>query len=103
MMERYISKTSASNELHERVKQFLPSDVSYTIRCFEPYPFYTKMAKRSKLIDIDGNEYVDFWIGHLALILGHSPEPVIEAVRKQIENGTHFGTCHPLEVKTLKT
>ena len=57
------------------------------------------MAKRSKLIDIDGNEYVDFWIGHLALILGHSPEPVIEAVRKQIENGTHFGTCHPLEVE----
>ena len=99
MMERYISKTSASNELHKRAKQFLPSGVSYIIRYFEPYPFYTKMAKGSKLIDIDGNEYVDFWIGHLALILGHSPEPVIEAVKKRIENGTHFGTCHPLEIE----
>jgi len=33
------------------------------------------------------------------LILGHSPEPVIEAIKKQIENGTHFGTRHPLEVE----
>ena len=89
-MERYISKTFASNELHERAKQFLPSGVSYIIRYFEPYPFYTKMAKRNKLIDVDGNEYVDFWIGHLALILGHSPEPVIEYHLHLIENGVFF-------------
>ena len=99
MMKQYISKTSTSKELYERAKQFLPSGVSYVIRHFEPYPFYTKMAKGSKLIDVDENEYVDFWIGHLALILGHSPEPVIEAVKRQIESGTHFGTCHPLEIE----
>jgi len=84
MMERYISKTSASNELHERAKQFLPSGVSYIIRYFEPYPFYTKMAKGSKLIDIDGNEYVDFWIGHLALILGHSPNQLSKRSRNKL-------------------
>ena len=99
MMESYISKTFSSKRFYERAKQFLPSGVSYGLRYFEPYPFYTKVAKGSKLIDVDGNEYVDFWIGHFALILGHSPEPVVEAVKRQLEIGTHFGTCHPLEIE----
>ncbi|RLI19329.1 glutamate-1-semialdehyde 2,1-aminomutase, partial [Candidatus Bathyarchaeota archaeon] len=99
MMEKYISKTFNSKRLYERAREVMPSGVSYIIRHFEPYPFYTKEAKGSKLIDVDGNEYVDFWIGHLALILGHSPEPVVEAVKKQIEHGTHFGTSHELEVE----
>ncbi|MEM2440646.1 MAG: aspartate aminotransferase family protein, partial [Candidatus Bathyarchaeia archaeon] len=55
-------------------------------------------AKGSKLYDVDGNEYVDFWLGHTALILGHSPPAVVEAVKKQLANGTHYGTVHELEI-----
>jgi glutamate-1-semialdehyde 2,1-aminomutase len=50
------------------------------------------------LFDVDGNEYVDFWMGHYALILGHSPSQVMEKVKRQLENGTHFGTAHELEI-----
>jgi len=71
--EEYSSKTSKSKVLYERAKRVLPAGVSYGIRYFEPYPFYTAKAKGSKLYDIDGNEYIDFWLGHTALILGHSP------------------------------
>ncbi|MBS7621345.1 glutamate-1-semialdehyde 2,1-aminomutase, partial [Candidatus Bathyarchaeota archaeon] len=71
---------------------------SYGIRFFEPYPFYTARAKGSKLYDVDGNEYVDFWMGHGTHILGHSPPAVVEAVNRQVENGTHYGTSHELEV-----
>jgi len=99
MMEEYISKTFNSKRLYERAREVLPSGVTYIIRHFEPYPFYTKKAKGSRLVDVDGNEYVDFWIGHLALILGHSPEAVVKAVKEQIECGTHFGTSHELEVQ----
>jgi len=99
MSEEYVSKTSKSKALYERAKKVLPAGVSYGIRYFEPYPFYTAKAKGSKLYDVDGNEYVDFWLGHTALILGHSPPNVIEAVKKQLENGTHYGTCHELEIK----
>lgn len=99
MFDSYISKTRKSKELYERAKNVLPAGVSYAIRHFEPYPFYTARAKGSKLFDVDGNEYVDFWLGHTALILGHSPLAVVEAVRKQLENGTHYGTSHELEIK----
>ncbi len=99
MSDSYASKTQKSKELYERAKKFLPAGVSYAIRHFEPYPFYTAKAKGSKLFDVDGNEYVDFWLGHTALILGHSPPAVVEAVRRQLENGTHYGTSHELEIK----
>jgi glutamate-1-semialdehyde 2,1-aminomutase len=84
--------------LYERAKKVLPLGVSYGIRYFEPYPFYTARAKGSKLYDVDGNEYVDFWLGHTSLILGHSPPEVVRAVTKQLRNGTMYGTSHELEI-----
>lgn len=98
LLKRYISKTSRSRKLYDRAKKFLPAGVSYFIRHFEPYPFYTKEAKGSKIVDIDGNEYIDFWMGHYSLILGHSPPEVVKAVRDQIDKGFHYGTSHELEV-----
>ncbi|MEM2249667.1 MAG: glutamate-1-semialdehyde 2,1-aminomutase [Candidatus Bathyarchaeia archaeon] len=98
MLEIYVAKTAKSKTLYERAKNVLPAGVSYGIRFFEPYPFYTARAKGSKLYDVDGNEYVDFWMGHGTHILGHSSPLVVEAVRRQLENGVHYGTSHELEV-----
>jgi len=99
MSEDYVSKTPKSRVLYERAKKFLPAGVSYGIRYFEPYPFYTARANGSKLYDVDGNEYIDFWLGHTALILGHSPPAIVKAVKRQLENGTHYGTSHELEIE----
>ena len=98
MTQRYLSRTVKSKKLYERAKRVLPAGVSYFIRYMEPYPFYTARAKGSKLYDVDGNEYVDFWIGHYALILGHSPPQVMREVKRQLDNGTHLGTAHELEI-----
>jgi glutamate-1-semialdehyde 2,1-aminomutase len=98
MFEDYISKTQKSKAIYERAKRVLPAGVSYAIRYFEPYPFYVAKAKGSKLYDVDGNTYIDFWLGHTALILGHSPPAIVKAVKRQIENGTHYGVAHELEI-----
>ncbi len=97
-MNRYLAKTQKSKRLYERAKRVFPAGVSYSIRHMEPYPFYTVKAVGSKIVDADGNEYIDFWIGHFALILGHSPPEVMREVKLQIEKGTHYGTCHELEI-----
>lgn len=97
-MNRYLAKTQKSKRLYERAKRVFPAGVSYFIRHMEPYPFYTVKAKGSKLVDADGNEYIDFWMGHCALILGHSPPKIMREVKRQIEKGTHYGTCHELEI-----
>jgi len=97
-MDDYISKTPTSRTLYNRAKIVLPAGVTYGIRYFEPYPFFVAKARGSKLWDVDGNEYIDFWLGHTALILGHSPREVVKAVQKQLENGTLYGVSHELEV-----
>jgi len=98
MLNHYMSKTPKSQQLYQKAEKVLPAGVSYFIRHIDPYPFYTAKAKGSKLTDVDGNEYVDFWLGHTALILGHSPPEVMKEVGRQIENGTHYGTAHELEI-----
>lgn len=97
-MDAYASKTPTSRVLYNRAKKVLPAGVSYGVRYFEPYPFFTARARGSMLWDVDGNEYVDFWLGHTALILGHSPREVVKAVEKQLENGTLYGTSHEPEI-----
>lgn len=101
-MSDYTSKTPISKTLYEEAKKVLPGGVSYGLRYFEPYPFYTARAKGSKLYDVDGNEYVDFWLGHTALILGHGHQTIVRAIDAQIKKGTHYGTCHELEIKLAK-
>jgi len=98
LSRRYLSKTARSKKLYERAKRVLPAGISYFIRYMEPYPFYTARARGSRLYDVDGNEYIDFWIGHYALILGHSPPKVMREVKRQLGNGTHYGTSHELEI-----
>jgi len=98
LTERYLSTTAKSKKLYERAKRVLPAGVSYFLRYMEPYPFYTTRAKGSRLYDVDGNEYIDFWIGHYALILGHSPPSVMREVKRQLDRGTHYGTAHELEI-----
>jgi len=90
--------TAKSKELYDRAKRVLPAGVSYFLRFMEPYPFYTARAKGSRLYDVDGNEYIDFWMGHFALILGHRPPEVMREVKRQLDKGTHYGTAHELEV-----
>lgn len=94
-VRKYESLTVKSKELYKRALKVMPGGVSHNIRFFPPYPFYTIKAKGSKIWDIDGNVYTDYWMGHMALILGHSPQPVVERIREQIENGLHFGTVNP--------
>jgi glutamate-1-semialdehyde 2,1-aminomutase len=98
MSKEYILRTLKSRRLYERAKKVLPAGVSYFIRYFEPYPFYIDWAQGSRIKDVDGNSYIDFWMGHYTHILGHSPYEIVEAVRNQIEHGTHYGVCHELEI-----
>jgi glutamate-1-semialdehyde 2,1-aminomutase len=98
-LKTYEEKTPTSKKLYARAGKVLPAGVSYGIRDITPHPYYVKSAKGVKLTDVDGNVYTDYWVGHGALILGHSPDAVVEAVGKQLGRGTHYGFSHELEVE----
>lgn len=92
--------TSHSHELFERAQQIFPSGVTHDNRYFgavEPVYFYR--AEGSRKWDVDGKEYIDYWMGHGALLLGHGHPAIVEAVEQQVTLGTHLGGGHPLEVE----
>lgn len=95
----YESHTSRSKQLHESAKSILPGGTSYQIRFFEPYPFQASRANGSRIFDADGNEFIDYWCTHFALILGHSHPKVVEALKGQLEVGYHFGVPHEKEIR----
>ncbi len=60
-------------------------------------------ATNKHLIDVDGNRYVDYWMGHWALILGHSPNVVVKKLDRQIRQGTLYGTANDISIKLGET
>ena len=55
-----------------------------------PQPVWLSHGKGSKLYDVDGNEYVDLHGGYGVSLAGHGHPAIVEAVRAQVERGTHF-------------
>ena len=95
----YKKNTIKSSRLFKKSKKFHVNGVHHNIRFFEPYPFVTKSSNGKFLVDVDSNKYVDYWMGHWSLILGHSPKDVLHDVRKQLNNGWMHGTLSNNTIK----
>ena len=76
----------------------MPGGISHNVHYFPPYPFFVKKGKGSKIWDVDGNEYVDLWMGHYTHILGHHPDVIVEAVQRQAKEGIHWGIVFEKQV-----
>ncbi len=96
--EAFRRKFARSAELYQRSRGSIAGGITHDSRNFAPFPIYVERAEGARKWDADGNELLDFWMGHGALLLGHSHPRVAEAVATQVRKGTHFGACHELEV-----
>ena len=90
----YKEKTRKSFRLFEESKKYHVNGVHHNIRFFEPYPFVTKSAGGKFLTDVDSNKYVDYWMGHWSLILGHTAKNIETKAIQQIKNGWMHGTVN---------
>jgi glutamate-1-semialdehyde 2,1-aminomutase len=95
----YRDKTPTSARLAAEAKGLFPSGVTHDVRHLEPYGIYVERAIGAHKWDADGNDYVDYTGGHGALLLGHNHPAVVAAVREAVENGSHFGSNHELEIR----
>lgn len=95
----FLERTPTSRKLAEQAVECFPSGLTHDARYLDPYAIYIERAEGSRKWDVDGNEYVDYFGGHGALLLGHGHPQVVEAVRHQMTRGTHFGSSHELELR----
>ncbi len=98
-IKRYLERTPVSRKLFERAQKVMPGGVSHRMRYYPPYPIFIKGADGSRIWDVDGHEYVDLWMGHYALILGHKPMLVKGALEQVADVGPHWGILHEYQVQ----
>jgi len=94
----YVQRTRKSAELSDAAGRYLPSGVVHVSRYTKPHGLYASHAAGSRKWDIDGNEYIDYFGGHGALLLGHNHPRVTAAASAQLARGTHFAAGNELDI-----
>ena len=97
--EQYEQEFGASAALFERARAVIAGGITHDGRYLRPFPVYIARARGSHKWDVQGREYIDYWMGHGALLLGHGHPAVVKAIQEQAADGLHYGGCHDLEVR----
>jgi 4-aminobutyrate aminotransferase/(S)-3-amino-2-methylpropionate transaminase len=72
-----------SQELHQRRLAVVPNGVSSTL------PVYIAKANGAVLVDVDGNQFIDFGAGIGVTTIGHTETAVVEAAAAQLQDVIH--------------
>ena len=91
-----------SRRLFARAKRVIPGGVNSPVRAFGSaggVPRFIASGKGPRVIDVDGNAYIDYVGSWGPLILGHAHPAVVRAVRAAASRGTSFGAPTQAEVE----
>jgi glutamate-1-semialdehyde aminotransferase len=107
MNDRPLPRIAASDHLAARAEGLIPALTQTLAKGPGQYvrgvaPKYLRRGFGSHVIDVDGNEYLDFQMAIGPLVLGYAWRSVDEAIRQQLEDGITFSLMHPLEVEVAE-
>jgi len=94
-------ENSKSDSLLKRAKKVMPGGVNSPVRAFKAVggnPPFIKSAKGPYVVDVDGNQFIDFVGSWGPMILGHADPAVIDSIQKVAVDGTSFGAPTEREV-----
>ncbi|MEA2158597.1 MAG: glutamate-semialdehyde -aminomutase [Solirubrobacteraceae bacterium] len=94
--------TTRSRELYQRALELMPGGVNSPVRAMRAIgrdPIFISHGEGSTIVDVDGNEYIDWVSSWGPLIAGHAHMGVIDAVASAATRGTSFGAPTEGEVE----
>jgi glutamate-1-semialdehyde 2,1-aminomutase len=94
-------RTTKSSRLFSRAVKILPGGVNSPVRAFTAVggsPLFVQRAYGARLLDVDGNEFIDYVMSWGPLIHGHAPRSLTKALAAAARHGTSYGAPTPLEV-----
>lgn len=98
-----ITKFENSDRMIKRAQEIIPAGCHTYSKGPDQSPLLgpkvISHGKGSHVWDVDGNEYIDWAMGLTAVSLGHAFEPVLSAVREELELGVNFQCPSPIETK----
>ena len=89
-LESYVAVTPASHRCAGEAAAYLPGGDSRTPLFHAPYPLAFEEGRGCRVVDLDGNELLDFTGNHSSLIHGYGHPRLLEAVADQLRKGTAF-------------
>src|SRR5450432_483321 len=95
----YEKRTPKSAEAHKKAEKRIPLGVASNYRAYDPYPIFVSEGHGSKIIDIDGNDYIDHNLCFGTLMAGHTHPAIVKAIKDIVERGTTFGMPHGMETE----
>lgn len=105
--DAYATRTAGSRRLFDRASEIIPGGAGSSARTvkfgWKPYPPFIAQGTGARIVDVDGNSYVDYLLGLGPMILGHRHPVVTAAVADAIhEYGTCFGLPYELEIDAAR-
>jgi glutamate-1-semialdehyde 2,1-aminomutase len=98
-----VRNYSASKNAVKDGSHFVAGGVNSNFRFgAPPNPLVFKKAKGSILTDLDGNKFIDYYLGMGAMLLGHSPVEVIRAASHQLQQSILVAGQTPLEYEAAR-
>jgi glutamate-1-semialdehyde 2,1-aminomutase len=97
--QEYLRRTPGSARLMERASASMPRGLTRTLSWFGPYPVAFDHGHGARLVDLDGNSYVDLFSNGLSLMHGHAYRPIEEALRKTLTRGTAWPGSSDVQVE----
>lgn len=87
----YKTRNPRSRALFEQQKAVLAGGSTHIGRQTEPFPLFIEGGWGARKQDVDGHEYIDYVLGHGAMMLGHAHPTVTRVIAEQAAHGTHGG------------
>jgi len=93
---RFIQRNPRSQTLSEEgAKNWLRGVPTPWMEWGTPFPLFIARASGAEMVDVDGNEYVDFCLADTGALFGHSPPVVLDAIQHDGMNGFTTGMPSP--------
>lgn len=96
-----------SNAAQRRLHELVPGGAHTYARGSDQYPeFMTPVLVRgdgARVLDLDGNWYVEYGMGLRSVTLGHGYRPVVDAVMSAAANGVNFTRPSALELEAAES
>ena len=86
--QTYLDRTGRSAAAFERAERVLAGGNTRQSAFWRPYPLTISKASGCHLWDADDNRYIDLLNNYTALVHGHCYPPIVEAVERQLRNGS---------------
>src|SRR5438552_5856069 len=95
-------QTERSRDLFAEAQRVMPGGVSSPVRAYRAVgiePPIISFGRGAQVVDVDGNQYIDYVCAYGPLILGHAYAAVADVLAAAATRGTAYGATSELEIE----